>query len=310
MVALLWGWLGFLAGMGLIVGLLGLRGTLGDAWRAVFVFNTRYAGTEEWLQALRGWGRAVDALQPIQLAVWLAVLGLVVVLFGRRMGRFTRPLAIGLLFWFLLEALFALVGPSRSLRYWQATWPPLLLLGASAFRYLQLSFRRLGLGFRGGFCVILATVILVLIGPTWRHYTYGLAGSYEEYASVARERDRLRSLAARLGELVPEPQPVYVLNYDSGVYVYSGRPAASRYTYPRSHEQVAEILETLESGEAAAILVPPGRGRFPLDYMNDAAWARVERLLENYELVEHGVEGGGYDIYLIPEGKALAWPAD
>jgi hypothetical protein len=230
--------------------------------------------------------------------VWFALLGLIVVLFGRRMGRFPRPLAIGLLVWFLLEVLFALVGPSRSSRYWQATWPPLLVLGASAFRYFQISVRRLGPGFRGGFCVILATIVLVLIGPTWRHYTHGLATSYEEYAGDHRERDRLRLLAARLEELSPEAHPIYVLNYDSGVYVYSGRPAASRFTYPRSHEQVADILEALESGEASAILVPPGRGRFPLDYMNDAAWDRVEKLLEDYELVEHGVDAGGYDIYL------------
>jgi hypothetical protein len=295
---MLWGWLGFLAGMGAIVGLLGLRGTLAEAWQAVYVFNTRYAGTEDWLQALRGWGRAVDALQPIQLAVWFALLGLVVVLFGRRMGRFPRPLAIGLLIWFLLEVLFALVGPSRSSRYWQATWPPILLLGASAFRYLQMSSRRLGRRYRSGFYLILATVVIVLLAPTWRHYRYDLATSYQEYASDDRERDRLHTLAARLVELVPEREAVCVLNYDSGVYVYSRRAAVSRFTYPRSHEQVAEILGTLEAGEAAAILVPPGRGRLPVAYMNDAAWARIDRVLEDYDRVEHRPEDGGYDIYL------------
>ena len=131
-VSMLWCWLGFLAGMGIVVGLLGLRGTLGEAWKAVFVFNTRYAGAEDWFQALRGWSRAVEALEPVQLAVWFALLGLVVALFGRSMGHFPRPLAIGLLIWFLLEVLFALVGPSRSSRYWQATWPPILMLCSMA----------------------------------------------------------------------------------------------------------------------------------------------------------------------------------
>jgi MYXO-CTERM domain-containing protein len=296
--SVLWSWAGFLAGVGVIVGLLALRGTLAEAWRAVFVFNTRYAGVEGWLRALRGWGRAVDALEPIQLALWFALLGLVGAFLGRRRARFPRSLAVGLLIWFLLEVLLALVGPSRSSRYWQATWPPILLLGASAFRYLQMSLRRLGRSYRGGFCLILATVVLVLLGPTWQHYSYGLAASYQEYTGKDRERDRLRTLAARLVELVPEQQPVYVLNYDSGVYVYSGRAAVSRFTYPRSHEQVAEILGTLEAGEAAAILVPPGRGRLPVDYMNDAAWARVRSVLEDYDLLGPRPEDGGYDIYL------------
>ncbi|UCG34445.1 MAG: hypothetical protein JSU68_07345 [Phycisphaerales bacterium] len=298
LVSVLWCWLGFLAGIGVIVGLLVLGGTFAEAWRAVFSFNTRYARAEDWLQALRGWSRAIEALEPIQLAIWFALLGLVVVLFGRRMCCFPRPLAVGLLIWFLLEVLFALVGPSRSSRYWQATWPPILLLGASAFRYLQMSFRRLGPGYRSGFCLIMATVMLVLLGPTWRHYTYGLATSYQEYVGDDRERDRLRMLAGRLVTLVPERQPFYVLNYDSGVYVYSDRPAVSRLTYPRSHEQVAEILKALEAGEAAAILVPRGRGRFPVDYMNDAAWARVDRVLADYDLADHRPEDGGYDIYL------------
>jgi hypothetical protein len=297
-VSILWSWLGFLIGMGVVVGLLALRGTLAEAWQAVFVFNMRYAGAQDWLRALRSWSRAVNGLEPIQLAVWFALLGLIVVLFGKRMGRFPRPLAVGLLIWFLLEVLFALVGPSRSTRYWQATWPPLLLLGASAFRYLQMSFRRLGCGYRTGFCLVLATVMVVLLGPTWRLYTYGLATSYQEYDSQNRERDRLRALAARVVELVPEREPIYVLNYDSGVYVYSRRPAVSRFTFPRSHEQVDEILEALGTGKAAAILVPPERGQFPVEYMNDAAWARVDKVLANYHLAEHRPEDAGYKIYL------------
>ena len=38
--------------------------------------------------------------------------------------------------------------------------------------------------------------------------------------------------------------------------------------------------------------------RLPVDYMNDAVWARIDRALEDYDLMEHRPEDGRYDIYL------------
>ena len=146
LAAILWSWLGLAAGVGGVVTLLWLRGSLGEVWQAAFVFNARYAGAERWLGALADWHRAVEALEPIQFAVWLGLLGVVAVLAGRRVGAVTRPVAVGLLLWWLVEVLMALMGPSRSMRYWQAVWPTTLLLAACGFRYLQMSYRRLGRG--------------------------------------------------------------------------------------------------------------------------------------------------------------------
>jgi len=311
-VAVLWAWTAFIIGLVGIVGVLALRGTLAEAWDAVFLFNTRYSGADAWLWALRDWGRALDAIEPIQFAVWLALLGVLVVVFGRRMGRFPRLLAVSLLIWFLIEVILALVGPSRSCRYWQGIWPPVILLAAAAFRYFQLAFRHLRGGYRAGFAVTVITLGVLLLAPTWRHYTYGLSASYLEYTGQNRERDHLRALAARLRELVPDVQPIYVLNYDSGVYVYSGLPCVSRFTYPRSHEQVGEILRELEEGRAAAILVPDGPTNLPSDYMNDEAMARVDAVASQYDLVERFPGPAAYDIYLKRSDPRASqtWPAN
>ena len=297
-VSILWSWLGLAAGVGGIVMVLHLRGSLAEAFQAIFVFNARYARTEDWLGALGDWGRAVDALEPIQFAIWLGLLGLVAVLAGRRLGLFPRWLAVGLLLWWLAEVLLALVGPSRSMRYWQAVWPPTLMLVAAGFRYLQMSFRRVGRGYRSGLVFVLASAIAVLSVPTWQHYKYGLASSYVQYTSEVRERDQLGELGRRLRELIPEDEPIFVQDYDSGVYLYAHRPCVSRFTYPRSHEQVAELLASLEAGKAAAILVPEGPGGLPEAYMDAAARARLQALLQDYDLAGRFAGCDHYDIYL------------
>jgi hypothetical protein len=140
--------------------------------------------------------------------------------------------------------------------------------------------------------------MLFLLAPTYRHYTYGLSASYAEYTSERRERDHIRALAARMDDLVPEGRPVYVVNYDSGLYVYSLRPCVSRFTFPRSHEQVAEILDALEAGRAAAILYPDGPTNLPVDFMNQEALARIDAVVADYDLVERVPGPGRYRIYL------------
>jgi len=298
MVSLLWSWFGLALGLAGVVAVLYLRGNLSAAYQAVVLFNFQFVGAGDWVQALGDWRRAVDALQPVQFATWLALLGLVAVWFGRRMGRFPRVLATSLLVWWLAEVLLALMGPSRSMRYWQAVWPPALMLAACGFRYLQMSYRRIGRGQRVGFVFVVVTALAVLLAPTWQHYKWALASSYTEYTNEVRERDHLRELGRRLQEVTPPGAPIYVHDYSTGVYLYADRPCVSRFTYPRSHEQMAETLVALEAGRAAAILIREGQGGLPEDYTSESAWARLEAVLADYELASPGAGDLGYELYL------------
>jgi hypothetical protein len=293
-----WGWLGLALGIAAVVLALYLRGALTEAYQAVFVFSLRYAQPGDWLEGLADWRRAVAGHQPIQFAVWLAALGLVASLSSRGLRSLPRPLAVALAIWWLAEVVLALMGPSRSMRYWQAVSPPLLMLGAGAWRYLQMSVRRVGAGNRAGLVLVVVTAVALLGAPTWRHYTYGLADSYIQFSADVRQRDQLRELSRSLQELVPKGDAIFVLNYDPGVYVYSKRSCACRFTYPRSSRQTAELLRCLESGRAAAILQPRGPSMLFDAYFDRPAGERLKALLESYRRVGPLTGGARYDVFL------------
>jgi hypothetical protein len=85
-----------------------------------------------------------------------------------------------------------------------------------------------------------------------------------------------------LQETVPAGEPVYVWAYDAGVYVYARRPSACRFTYPRSVEQMEEILASLTGDEAYAILVPEGGSPEFERWCDRTCRQRLNRVLSGY----------------------------
>ena len=89
-----------------------------------------------------------------------------------------------------------------------------------------------------------------------RHYKYGLAETYLNYSDGDPERAALRAIAAEIRVVLPEREPIFVLHYDPGIYMYAERPCAGRFTYPRTAEQAEEMVGVLEAGAAGTIIRP------------------------------------------------------
>ncbi|MGB2987776.1 MAG: glycosyltransferase family 39 protein [Phycisphaerae bacterium] len=249
-------WIGFALGAAAVTGVLHYRETLGPAWAAIFEFNRGLLTSDSITSALTSWSRIRAGLGPVQLPLWLALIGVVTTVLTVRVNRLSRGLACAMLLWWIAQVVLALLGPSRSMRYWQATWPAMLWLAAIGIYHLEETFRRLDRAHRGAVAIACATVVVLLGRPLVDHYEHGLATSYLAHLREYTDRDRLENVGREIQALVPEDQPVYVWAYDAGIYVYASRRAASRFTYPRSEDQMREILADLEAGKAYAIMVP------------------------------------------------------
>jgi hypothetical protein len=190
-----------------------------------------------------------------------------------------------MLLWWVAQTALALMGPSQSMRYWQATFPAMLWLTGMGIRHLEDTFQRLEKGRRTVLVVLCATVVLLLARPLVDHYKYGLATSYLAYKSDDRQRDRLEAIGQEVHALTLPEEPIYVWAYDAGVYVYSSRRPASRFTYPQSTEQMGEILADLEAGDAFALLIPK-KGSAEFDrWCDDTCHQQLTDILTGYEMI-------------------------
>lgn len=277
-------WIGFLLGTGGVVGVLAYRGTLGPAWEAVFVFNSGLLNWESISGAVGSWSRARAGLEPLQLPLWLGLVGIIATLRTAKASRLSIAFVTAMLLWWIVQVLLALIGPSRSMRYWQATFPAMLWLAAVGIYYLEAMFRKLGTGHRAVFGVVLATVVLLLGRPLAEHYTHGVARSYLAYSSETTERDRLAALGRGIQTLVPRGRAIYVWAYDPGVYLYAHRKQASRFTYPRSAAQMDEILSDLATGKAGAVLIPENDSAEFDRWCDDSCYRRLGQILSGYQV--------------------------
>lgn len=267
-------WSGVLVGVGAVIGALYWAGSVEPAWEAIVAFNRGLLAEQHVSEALGSWRRSVDGLLPLRLPIWLGMVGVVATLFARETQRASRGPAGVLLLWWLLQVAVALLGPSQSMRYWQASWGPMLCLAAIGLFQLELAYLKLPVGYRAGYVLACATVLVMLFRPLAQSYRHGVADSYLAYAAYREqsggsgdgsvvgdsakrsERMRYEEIGRAVRELVPDGERIYVMAYDAGVYVHADRLPASRFTYPRSRAQMDEILSDLESGKAYALLVP------------------------------------------------------
>lgn len=277
-------WLGFLLGVMLVVGVLAWRGTLGEAHEAIFGFNRDLLAWDHlYATALSAWNRRM-LLDPMHLPLWLGFVGLVATCVHSPAGRITRATLMVLVLWWLAQVLLALAGPHLAQRYWQATWPALFWLAAVGIYHLEGILRRLEPPQRLPGGILCVTVLLLLGWPLCDHYRYGLARSHLAYDRPVTERARLLSLGEEINALLPPEVPIYVWAYSPQTYLYSQHPAVCRFNYPRSSEQMEEIISTLEAGKAQAILIPHRRRSMFTPWCDETCQQRRAQLLLDYEM--------------------------
>ncbi len=279
-------WLGFLIGAAAIVAVLYRQGVHWQAWEAVFSFNRGLLSTDSARHLGSAMARGRTDLIMLGFPLWLAAFGAAVTLLVGRLKGANVALVVGLAAWWIAAASLALMGPSMAMRYWQATFPPVILLCAVGLFHLEEMWRRLDRGYRGALIVLCATAVVLLGRPLYQAYQFGVLDSVAAYQVAPDDKPHERKLLEEIGravqELVPAGERIYVWDYRAGVYVYADRRPASRFTYPRSAEQMREILADLSAGKAYAILVPQhAAAEFDLWCDEDCHWKRAQ-LLVNY----------------------------
>ena len=124
---------------------------------------------------------------------------------------------------------------------------------------------------------------LLLARPLAEQYRHGLAASRLAYSSDDSERNRLDTAGAQIRNLAAGKRPIYVWAYDPGIYLYADRRPASRFTYPRSAEQIDQILSDLAAGEADLLLIPQGGSARFDRWCDDACRQRLDDILTDYD---------------------------
>lgn len=249
-------WAGFLIGVGVVAGVLWRQGTLHEAWQAIYTFNTGLLNADDFLAAIGNRARLKSELAPLVLPLWLALTGVIMSFWYRRFRGFPLSLTFGLVLWWAAAVVLAAMGPSRSMRYWQATFPPMLILAAVGLYYIQLVQDRLAHPERLTAFVVAATAAVLLARPAIVELRAGLATSLVASSDHPTEREQLIEIGDRVRSLVGQDDSIYVLDYRPAIYVYADRPAAARFNYPRTAEQWSEILGELQSGNSSFVLEP------------------------------------------------------
>lgn len=292
-------WLGFLTGVSFIAVILAWRGTFSEAMHAIFGFNQSLLSPRAFWESLGGWARIIGYLRPLELPLWLMLIGIAGAVLRSRHLALSRMIILALACWWIAEEWFALVGPSATMRYWQATWPPMLWLAGCGIAQLVHFWRDTGRGRRWMLAIVLATLAFFLGAPLKTQYFHGLGRSIAAYySSEPSQRDRLREIGRYVREQVPPGQKIYVMRYDTGVYLYADRPAAVRFTNIRSLDQEREAIERLESNAATAILIPKNQVQLRAHFAASTL-QRFDALLSSYE---NRGDIGGYQLMVLRGG--------
>lgn len=275
-------WFGFALGCGAVVFVLSQQGILHEARAAIFDFNRSLLDPSLLWRAIKGLPNRESYFIPLYLPLCLSLFGVVATCLVGRAGPVSKAVVLSLTLWAMGAAWSALAGPSGAMRYWQATFPPLLLLSAVALFHLGEMFRRLERGYQIAFVILSLAAMIPLGRPLFRTYRLGLAESYLAYAEPPNDRTRYETMGTQLRELVPTGERIYVWGYDAGVYIHAQRRPASRFTYPRSHEQAMQILTDLETHKPFALLIRPGSPSEFAEWYHEEYAQRRDALLTGY----------------------------
>lgn len=249
-------WMGFLAGVVAVGAVLWRQGTLNEAWEAIYSFNSGLLNLNDLLAAANNRARIRSELAPLALPLWLALTGVLMSFWYRRFGGFPLAMLVGLIVWWIVALIFAASGPSHAKRYWQATFPPMLILAAVGLHYIQQVQDRLNHPERLTAFVVAVTAAILLASPALYELRAGLASSYAAFIEHPTEREHLAEIATRVRQLTSENDRIYVLDYCPGIYVYADQRPAARFNYPRTEDQLDEITRVLSTNPPRLILVP------------------------------------------------------
>lgn len=305
LVTALYAWLGFALGLAVVILTLSRQGTERAAWDAMYTFNRDFATWEAWVRSWQSWPRLLVDLEPLQLPLWLALVGIVVTISLGKAKRLEQASLAALVLWWLVATDLALMGPSHSMRYWQATFPPVILLAAMGLNRLEETYRRLEKGYRAALVLVALTAVVLLGRPLAEHYQHGLADSYLAYTREPTQRAGFADLGAQIQALVPKGERIYVLAYDAGMYVHADRRPACRFTYPRSTEQMREIVSELSAAKAYALLIPERPAPEFEKFCDVACHEQLTRVLGNYETAQ---PIGSYKVWIRKRAESRSPP--
>ncbi len=279
-------WIGFLIGGGAVAFVLWKQNVLAPAWEAIFTFNQGFLSADAGLTLLRSWPRMRVDLEPLQFPLWLSLLAVIFTCVRGEREKLSGPWVWAMALWWLVATGFALLGPSHSMRYWQGTWAPMLLLAGFGLRLLDETVARTERSFRAVLAVVFLTLAVLLCRPLVTQYVYGVASAHVDYSRHPNERDRLTDIGERVQKLVPEGERIYVLAYHPGVYLYADRQSASRFTDPRSPQQMNEILADLAELRPYCILAPERPAAEFEAWCDETCHAALDEVFLHYTEVE------------------------
>ncbi|MCH8969641.1 MAG: hypothetical protein IIA66_11050 [Planctomycetes bacterium] len=289
-------WLGFLMGLLLVVGLLLWRGTMSEAMHAIFGFNKSLLTPRAFWESLGGWNRNIGYLKPLELPLWLGLIAIAAAVLGPQHRPLPRATVLALALWWVAEEWFALVGPSKTMRYVQATWPPMLWLVGCGVAQIVHVWQETSRDHRWMLTIAGVTLILFLGIPLKMQYFSGLSKTFAAYdSSKPSQRDQLREIGRYVQEYVSPGQKIYVLSYDTGIYLYADRASAVRFTNVRDLTQELEMIQQLESGTANALLVPRNENVLNMRFSDQT----VDRLKELFGMYETKGDIGAYRLMVL-----------
>ncbi|MFH0980749.1 MAG: glycosyltransferase family 39 protein, partial [Planctomycetota bacterium] len=247
---------------------------------AAFAYNLVYSETDQ------GWGRRLIAfffkgdnlrvkVFGTALALWLSgTFGLSA--FPWRRDRIRSALMAG----WVLGSYLAVCLPGRFWpHYYLLMLPPLVLLAAALVYRIEIYHRRLS---RGAAAVILLALLAtqipgyLLVEPDrigWDRY-----GPRMSWA---------RDLGRRVAAVTDPADTIYVWSYDVGVYTYSGRRCASRFTmngpllpdHPSTAARRRCLLDDLVRNQPRLIIIPHGK---------EPPFAELQRFLVEHRYITVG----------------------
>lgn len=276
--------------IGGVIILLWLRGNLEEAYYAIYTFNENLLTPKHFEHAVNSVHKLIQVHGPLGLPLACAFLS-VFLLIRRESERALDNLCIlGFALWFIVDNWFSLLGPSQIDRYWLSTWTPMLFLAADGLSVVVKKFNALPDGKLRGMLIVAMFMAISLTYPLVERYKNGryydgFIASVTQYLTsktMLTEHGTLHAIGKRVQHIVPEKEKIFVMMYDPGIYLYSRRACAVRFTYPRGVAQQDEILSVLEKGDAFLILVPVDADPGPEWRMSPEGVQRLYQVLNDY----------------------------
>jgi hypothetical protein len=280
-------WMGraALAGAGALLvliaaaGILYFQGALAEAYRAVIAINL-LPQRQAHSPGLFNPAYVLAQLTSIAGALLLAGIGAVVGLIpdrkegaasqppGEKAALLSRPITVFMIVWLLVATYGVGIGPSHMPRYWHGMFVPLTWLAAQGIALVLASCgtgnRRLSLTITIG----TITLAVIFFKPLVVN-VYDAAFRARHFATADSERGRLIEIGDRIRALTSPEDRIYVWGYSAGVYRFSSRMSACRFSGVEkidaltrfSQAMAEELFACLKNRDPKVIVVE--RFRYP-----------------------------------------------